>query len=133
MIGQDDDRALDIEKADDVVVVGDAAAPMHDVAQISAAEREQLFALGGVAVRKDIRDPAEAIANGCAVAMSIMMLAERGETKLRRSPASLFPAVSLLGRGNFHTPFAAPHGGSAALYGVLQLQRRDPRMDPRCH
>ena len=42
MIGQDDDRALGIEKADDVVVVGDAAAPMRDVAQTRAAEREQL-------------------------------------------------------------------------------------------
>ena len=37
MIGQDDDRALGIEKADDVVVVGDAAAPMRDVAQTRAA------------------------------------------------------------------------------------------------
>jgi hypothetical protein len=63
MIGQNDDRALGVEKTDDVVLVSDAAAPMRDVAQISAAEREQLFALGGLAVRKDIRDPAEAIAN----------------------------------------------------------------------
>ena len=63
MIGQDDDRALDIEKADDVVEVGDAATPMRDVAQTSASERKQLFLLGGVAVRKGIRDPAGAIAN----------------------------------------------------------------------
>jgi hypothetical protein len=65
-VGQDEDRALGIEKADDVVVVGDAAAPVRDVAQTSAAEREQ-FALGGLAVRKDICDPGEAIANWCAV------------------------------------------------------------------
>ena len=45
-IGQDDDRALGIEKPDDVVVVGDEAAPMRDVAQTSAAERDQLLELG---------------------------------------------------------------------------------------
>src|SRR6266436_1450755 len=66
-IGQDDDRAPAVEETDDVVVVGDEAAPMRDVAQTSFAEREQLFALGGAQVRKDIRDPAEAIANWCAV------------------------------------------------------------------
>ena len=36
---------------------------MRDVAQTSASERKQLFPLGGVAVRKGIRDPAGAIAN----------------------------------------------------------------------
>src|SRR5262249_1661281 len=51
MIGQDDDRALSVEKTNDVVVVGDEAAPVRDVAQ----------------TRKDIREPAEAIANWCAV------------------------------------------------------------------
>ena len=66
-IGQDDDRALGIEKTDDVVVVGDAAAPMRDMAQTSVAESEELSALDGVAVRKDIRDPAETIADWCAV------------------------------------------------------------------
>src|SRR4051794_8857450 len=66
-IGQDDDRAPAVQETDDVVVVRDAAAPMRDVAQTSFAEREQLFALGGAQVRKDIRDPAEAIANWCAV------------------------------------------------------------------
>jgi len=55
MVGQDDDRALGIEKADYVVVVGNEAASMRDVTQTGAAEREQLLALGGVAVRKDIR------------------------------------------------------------------------------
>src|SRR5262245_37915006 len=50
-IGQDDDRAPGIEKTDDVVVVGDEAAPVRDVAQ----------------ARKDIREPAEAIANWSAV------------------------------------------------------------------
>ena len=63
MIGQDNDRALGIEKADDVVVVCDAAAAVCHVAKARAAEGEQLFALRGVAVRKDVRDPAEAIAN----------------------------------------------------------------------
>src|SRR6266508_2277559 len=66
-IGQDDDRALGIEKPDDVVVVGDEAAPMRDVAQTSATEREQLLALGGAQERKDSRDAAEAIANWCAL------------------------------------------------------------------
>jgi len=67
MVGQDDDRALSIEKADYVVVVGNEAASMRDVTQTGAAEREQLLALGGVAVRKDIRYPAEAIADWRAV------------------------------------------------------------------
>ena len=40
MIGQDDDCASSLEKTDDVVVVGDEAAPMRDVAQTSTAERE---------------------------------------------------------------------------------------------
>src|SRR5260370_15616671 len=51
MIGQDDDRALGIEKTDDVVGVGAEAAPMRDVAQ----------------TRKYIRHPAETIANWRAV------------------------------------------------------------------
>ena len=65
MIGQDDDRALGIEKADHVVVIGDAAAPVRDVAQISTAKCEQLFAfsVSFIQVMKDIRDPAEAVAN----------------------------------------------------------------------
>jgi hypothetical protein len=62
-IGQDQDGALGIEKADHVIVIGDAAASVTDVAQTRAAEREQCFALRGVAVRKDIRDPAETIVN----------------------------------------------------------------------
>jgi len=66
MIGQEDDRAPDIEETDHVVVIGDATAPVRDVTQTTA-EREQLFALGGTQVRKDIRDPAEAIANWRAV------------------------------------------------------------------
>ena len=36
-IGQDDDRALGIERTDDVAVVGDEAAAMRDVALTSAA------------------------------------------------------------------------------------------------
>src|SRR6185295_3157274 len=76
-IGQDDDRALGIEKPDDVVVIGDEAAPMRDVAQTGATEREQLLALGDAQVRKDIRDPTEAIANwralvGCAGGKSLL-------------------------------------------------------------
>src|SRR5262252_423726 len=51
VVGQDDDRALGIEKTDDVVVVGDEAAPVRDVAP----------------TRKDIREPAEAIVNWRAV------------------------------------------------------------------
>src|SRR4051812_28839835 len=50
-IGQDDDRALDIEKTDDVVAVGAKGAAMRDVAP----------------TRKYARVPAEAIAKGCAV------------------------------------------------------------------
>jgi hypothetical protein len=40
-IGQDNDRALGIEKTDDVVVIGDAAPPMRDMAQTSAADGYQ--------------------------------------------------------------------------------------------
>jgi hypothetical protein len=65
MIGQDDDRAVGIEKADHVVVISDAAAPVRHVAQIRTAKREQLFAfsVSFVQVMKDIRDLAEAVAN----------------------------------------------------------------------
>jgi hypothetical protein len=65
MIGQDHDRALGIEKADHVVVLGDAAAPVRDVAQICTARCKQLFAfsVSFIQVMKDIRGPAEAIAN----------------------------------------------------------------------
>jgi hypothetical protein len=64
MIGQDDDRALGIEKADHVVVIGDAAPPVRGVAQICTAQCKQLFAfsVSFVQVMKDIRRPAEAIA-----------------------------------------------------------------------
>jgi hypothetical protein len=44
MIGQDENRALGIEKADDVVVIGDAAAAVRDVTQTIAAKWEQPFA-----------------------------------------------------------------------------------------
>jgi precorrin isomerase len=65
MIGQDENRALGIEKADNVVVIGDAAAAVRDVTQTIATKCEQLFAfsVSFIQVRKDIRDPAEAMAN----------------------------------------------------------------------
>jgi hypothetical protein len=65
MIGQDDDRAQGIEKADHVVVIGDAAAPVRHVAQISAAKCEQLFVFSEsfIQVRKYVSAPSEAIAN----------------------------------------------------------------------
>ena len=62
IIGQHDDRPPGIETTDDVVVVAEAAA-MRDVTLAGAAERKQLRALGGAQVRKDIREPAEAIVN----------------------------------------------------------------------
>src|SRR5262249_22794560 len=65
-IHQDNDRTPGTEKTDHVVVIGDAAASVRDVAQISA-EREQLFALGSAQERKHIRVPAETIAHWCAV------------------------------------------------------------------
>src|SRR5262249_16634002 len=66
-VHQDDDRALGIEKTDDVVAVGEEAAPMRDKAQTSVAQGEELLALGGAQVRKDVREPAEPIVDGCAV------------------------------------------------------------------
>jgi hypothetical protein len=44
MIGQEDDRAPDIEETDHVVVIGDAAASMRDEVRTSAAEHKKLSA-----------------------------------------------------------------------------------------
>src|SRR5215468_1464332 len=66
-IGQDTDRSPGIEKTNDVVAVGEEAAPMRDKAQTSTAQGEELLALGSAQVRKDVREPAEAIVDECAV------------------------------------------------------------------
>src|ERR1700723_371037 len=66
-ISHEQDCALGIEKANHIIEVGDATAPMRDVPPIGAAECQQLFAFGGAHQRQDIRIPAEAIVDGCAV------------------------------------------------------------------
>jgi Beta-lactamase len=64
-------------------------------------------------------------------AMAIMLLAEDGRLSHEDRLPAFVPADSLMGRGNFRTSFAAPYVGSAGLCSFLQLQRGDPRMDPR--
>jgi CubicO group peptidase (beta-lactamase class C family) len=72
-------------------------------------------------------------------AMAIMLLAEQGRLSYEDRLPAYFPqfpswgvsTVSLMGCGNFRAPFAASHVGSAGIRSTLQLQRRDPRIDPR--